>query len=47
MELCSITQSISRKANCYDNASIESFWATLKAECFGSFIPPPAPLPMP
>ncbi|MEO6742086.1 MAG: IS3 family transposase, partial [Chthoniobacteraceae bacterium] len=40
LELCSITQSMSRKANCYDNASIESFWATLKAECFGSFIPP-------
>ena len=31
---------MSRKANCYDNASIESFWATLKAECFGSFLPP-------
>ena len=31
---------MSRKANCSDNASIESFWATLKAECFGSFLPP-------
>ena len=39
LELSSITQSMSRKANCYDNAAIESFWATLKAECFGSFIP--------
>jgi putative transposase len=26
--------SMSRKANCYDNAMMESFWATLKAECF-------------
>lgn len=31
--------SMSRKANCYDNAIMESFWATLKTECFGSFIP--------
>ena len=22
------------RANCYDNAMMESFWATLKAECF-------------
>lgn len=34
-----ITQSMSRKANCYDNAAMESFWATLKAECFGTTIP--------
>jgi transposase InsO family protein len=27
-----ITQSMSRKANCYDNAHMESFWGTLKAE---------------
>lgn len=26
--------SMSRKGNCYDNAMMESFWATLKAECF-------------
>lgn len=32
--------SMSRKGNCYDNAFKESFWATLKAECFGTFIPP-------
>jgi len=29
-----VTASMSRKANCYDNATMESFWATLKAECF-------------
>ena len=27
-----LTQSMSRKANCYDNAMIESFWSTLKTE---------------
>lgn len=27
-----ITVSMSRKANCYDNAHMESFWGTLKAE---------------
>ncbi len=32
-----ITQSMSRKANCYDNALMESFWATLKTECFDNF----------
>jgi transposase InsO family protein len=32
-------QSMSRKGNCYDNAMMESFWATLKAECFGGFVP--------
>jgi transposase InsO family protein len=26
--------SMSRKANCYDNALVESFFATLKTECF-------------
>lgn len=31
--------SMSRKGNCYDNAVMESFWATLKTECFGSRIP--------
>lgn len=36
---CQITQSMSRKGNCYDNAPMESFWATLKAECFGSTVP--------
>jgi transposase InsO family protein len=27
-----LTPSMSRKANCYDNAHMESFWGTLKAE---------------
>ena len=32
-------QSMSRRANCYDNATAESFWATLKTECFNNTIP--------
>ena len=32
-----VTQSMSRKSNCYDNAAMESFWATLKTECFDNF----------
>ena len=28
-----ITVSMSRSADCYDNAMMESFWGTLKAEC--------------
>jgi transposase InsO family protein len=32
-----IQQSMSRKGNCYDNAMMESFWATLKTECFDNF----------
>ena len=39
LALRGITQSMSRPANCYDNAAMESFWATLKAEAFGSVIP--------
>jgi putative transposase len=34
-----VTQSMSRRANCYDNAAMESFWATLKTECFHAGIP--------
>ena len=30
---------MSRKGNCYDNAAMESFWSTLKTECFGSTLP--------
>ena len=32
-----IIQSMSRRGNCYDNAFMESFWATLKTECFDNF----------
>lgn len=28
---------MSRRGNCYDNALMESFWATLKTECFDNF----------
>jgi transposase InsO family protein len=31
--------SMSRKANCYDNALVESFFATLKTECVGQQVP--------
>jgi transposase InsO family protein len=30
----SLTQSMSRKGNCLDNAAMESFFGTLKSECF-------------
>jgi transposase InsO family protein len=33
-------QSMSRRGNCYDNAAMESFWATLKTECFAEGLPP-------
>lgn len=39
LALRGIDQSMSRKGNCYDNAAMESFWATLKLECFGKAIP--------
>ena len=32
-----VVQSMSRRGNCYDNAAMESFWATLKTECFDNF----------
>jgi transposase InsO family protein len=34
-----VQPSMSAKGNCYDNAAMESFWATLKTECFGNQIP--------
>lgn len=34
LELLRMNQSMSRKGNCYDNAAMESFWATLKTEAF-------------
>jgi hypothetical protein len=30
---------MSARGNCYDNAAMESFWATLKTECFANQIP--------
>jgi putative transposase len=39
LSLRGIHQSMSRRGNCYDNAAMESFWATLKAECFGRTVP--------
>ncbi len=33
-----IQASMSKKGDCYDNAMIESFWATLKKECPGETI---------
>lgn len=34
LDLMRMIQSMSRTANCYDNATMESFWASLKAEAF-------------
>jgi transposase InsO family protein len=39
LSLRGITPSMSRRGNCYDNAAMESFWATLKTECFRNMIP--------
>lgn len=36
LRLLRMTSSMSRTANCYDNATMESFWASLKAEAFRS-----------
>jgi putative transposase len=33
LALSKIKQSMSRKGNCYDNATMESFWATYKTDC--------------
>jgi putative transposase len=34
----SITVSMSRKGNCYDNAVMERFWGTLKGECTSRYL---------
>ena len=34
-----VMASMSRQGCCYDNAAMESFWATLKTECFAHQIP--------
>jgi putative transposase len=39
LDLHEVSASMSRKACCYDNASMESFWATLKTECFQNQVP--------
>jgi transposase InsO family protein len=39
LDVHGVTPSMSRRANCYDNAAMESFWSTLKAECFHSGVP--------
>ena len=39
LDSCQVSASMSRKACCYDNAAMESFWATLKTECFHDQIP--------
>ena len=31
--------SMSRKGNCWDNAVVESFWASLKTEIFDDYVP--------
>lgn len=33
LQRAGLIPSMSRKANCYDNAMVESFWSTLKIEC--------------
>jgi transposase InsO family protein len=38
LEQAGITVSMSRKGNCWDNAPVESFFGTLKEECFESMI---------
>lgn len=39
LETLGVERSMSRRGNCYDNAAMESFWATLKTECFAGHIP--------
>lgn len=39
LKIYDVTPSMSGKACCYDNAAMESFFATLKTECFQNRIP--------
>jgi transposase InsO family protein len=39
LENAGIRTSMSAAGNCYDNAAMESFWATLKRELFGEELP--------
>ena len=39
LERNGITLSMSAAGYCYDNAMMESFWATLKRECFCGYVP--------
>jgi putative transposase len=39
LKIYHVIPSMSRKACCYDNAAMESFFATLKTECFQNRIP--------
>jgi putative transposase len=39
LQIYDVTPSMSRRACCYDNAAMESFFATLKTECFQNRIP--------
>jgi putative transposase len=39
LEQAKITASMSAAGYCYDNAVMESFWSTLKRECFGDYLP--------
>jgi putative transposase len=40
LQISNASASMSRRANPYDNAMMESFFATLKTECFGQQLPP-------
>jgi len=41
LDQAGVARSMSRAANCYDNATIESFWSSLKTETQMDLLPPP------